>query len=307
VKEVFGGVRSRLAEQSQLLRDVSGTNLASLLTTLILLRFHEEYWYVAGPLTSLMAAGLIWPRLRKEAAFWLAALAVVGVAGLHNWYSIDNHQYLLIYWCLALFLASLTSGPFKEQSVATASSLMLGLVMALATCQKLFSGSYVNGSFFEYMLLRDHRFESVSWLWGGVPLADLRLNRVLEARLLDASVNAVTLHATARIRVLALLMSWLTLLIEGTLAVLFLMPRPGRRAHVWRASALIGFVLATYAVAPVVGFGWLLIAMGVAQLPPEFPRLRATFVGVFVFLPIFKVPLAQMLPAVSRLFDLLRQ
>lgn len=283
---------------------MSRTDLAMLLTAFILLRFTAEHWYVSGPMTSLIVAGLIWPALRNEAAFWLVALAILGVSGLHNWYSIDNHQYLLMYWCLALCLATGLSGPPRDQALATGSALMLGLVMALATGQKLSSGSYVNGSFFEYMLLRDSRFRSVSWLLGGVPLGDLQMNRILESRLIEGAVETVTLETTTRIRALALLLSWLTILIEGTLALLFLMPRPGRRLHLWRAGGLFGFVLATYAVAPVVGFGWILIAMGVAQLPREFHGFRAMFVGLFVCLPLFKLPPAKVFPVAGRFLDL---
>jgi hypothetical protein len=80
--------------------------------------------------------------------------------------------------------------------------------------------------------------------------------------------------------------TWVTLLLEGAVAVAFLWPRAGALAAL-RDPLLLAFCAATYAVAPVPGFGWLLLAMGVAQSPADRRALRLAYVGVFALLILY--------------------
>lgn len=61
----------------------------------------------------------------------------------------------------------------------------------------------------------------------------------------------------------------------------FLWPS-GRGLARARHGLLLLFCAATYAVAPVTGFAWLLLAMCAAQTGPEARRTRALYVGVFL-------------------------
>jgi hypothetical protein len=56
-----------------------------------------------------------------------------------------------------------------------------------------------------------------------------------------------------------------------------------------------------YPAAPVIGFAWILIAMGLAQLPVGYPKLRATLVGLFVLLPIVAVSPARVATALAKI------
>jgi hypothetical protein len=70
------------------------------------------------------------------------------------------------------------------------------------------------------------------------------------------------------------------LLMEAAVAVVFLLPLPAR----WRwarHALLLVFCAATYPIAPVAGFGWLLLAIGVSQAPSS-PQWRAAYIGVWV-------------------------
>ena len=50
----------------------------------------------------------------------------------------------------------------------------------------------------------------------------------------------------------------------------------------------------TYLVAPVAGFGWLLLAMGVAQLEPEQVWLERAYIGGFVLVIFYnEIPWAE--------------
>jgi hypothetical protein len=53
---------------------------------------------------------------------------------------------------------------------------------------------------------------------------------------------------------------------------------------------LLLFVFSTYLVAPVIGFGWLMIILGVAQLDPAATRMRLVYLLSIVVLQAYKYP-----------------
>ena len=68
----------------------------------------------------------------------------------------------------------------------------------------------------------------------------------------------------------------------------------GRARH----ALLLLFCATTYAVAPVEGFGWLLIAMGVAQCDRERVFTRALYLVVYALILVYReVPVARLLAA----------
>jgi hypothetical protein len=96
-------------------------------------------------------------------------------------------------------------------------------------------------------------------------------------------------------------MTWFTVGMETTLALLFLVSRASARRATVRSVVLVVFVVAVYPAALVIGFAWILIAMGLAQLPVGYSKLRATRVGLFVLLPIVKVSPAQVIAALAKI------
>jgi hypothetical protein len=82
-------------------------------------------------------------------------------------------------------------------------------------------------------------------------------------------------------------MTWWTVAIEGFLALAFLWPRDRGLSRL-RDAALLVFCATTYAAATVEGFGWLLIAMGVAQCPPERPRTRGLYLAAFALILFYR-------------------
>jgi hypothetical protein len=55
----------------------------------------------------------------------------------------------------------------------------------------------------------------------------------------------------------------------------------GRGIYKYRDIFLIIFCVTTYAIATVQGFGWLLIAMGVAQSDPDRWKTRIVYIAVY--------------------------
>ena len=74
---------------------------------------------------------------------------------------------------------------------------------------------------------------------------------------------------------------------EALLAAAFLWPGAGGLAR-WRDGALLLFCASTYAVATIEGFGWLLIAMGVAQCDPGRRRWRTLYLTLFALILVYR-------------------
>jgi hypothetical protein len=93
--------------------------------------------------------------------------------------------------------------------------------------------------------------------------------------------------------------TWGTLFFEALVAVAFLTWKPGRLEYT-RHGILLLFCLVTYAVAPVSGFGWLLLAMGCSLCRPDQHILRAVYVAAwFVVLFYGEIPWATALLRLS--------
>lgn len=141
-----------------------------------------------------------------------------------------------------------------------------------------------------YTLLTDSRFSEIATLVGGISSEDLEANREALTTLdqPDGPLLPVELRSSERLDLAASALTWWTLAIEGAVAVTFLVP--WRRLARYRDVALIAFVLTTYAVAPVVGFGWVLVCLGLAQRERSRRFLPLAYVGAFLAVQIFTAP-----------------
>jgi hypothetical protein len=87
-----------------------------------------------------------------------------------------------------------------------------------------------------------------------------------------------------RFRLAASMLTWTTATSEALLALAFLLP-PGWALARRRDWLLLVFSLGTYvAIAPVEGFGWLLLALGAAQAEPTRTWITRAYVVVFMAL-----------------------
>ena len=233
----------------------------------------------------LAAAALLAPRLAARAWLWLALAALAAARIALDWPLSDNHAYLLGYWCLALGLAFATAAP--REPLARSARLFVGLVFALATLQKLLAPDYVDGTFFRYSLAIDDRFEALGRLLGRDGEALARTRAFLEAPPWAPPPPGAAFVETPALRAAAVAFTWATLVLEGAVALAFL--APVRRAPAWlRDGTLLAFCAGTYAIAPVAGFGWLLIAMGVAQTTPAQVRTRGLYLAAFALLVAYR-------------------
>lgn len=257
-------------------------DLASQLTLLLVLLYPPPVWWANIAALFVVAGGLLAPALTRRAGYWFVVAAIIASWVIPDWTTIDNHGFLLAYWCLAL-ACSIRFGRDRNATLAANARWLLGLVFLLATLWKVvLSPDFTNGVFLRATLLGDPRFRELSLLAGGMTPASYAHNEEVFTELMAGrgGATSATLVEPHRQAALALAMTWWTVVVEGSLALLFLVPRRWRITR-WRDPLLVYFSICTYPFANVAGFGWLLSILGVAQLEPERRLMRGVYLVAF--------------------------
>jgi len=258
-------------------------SLALRLTLLLLLLQPIGTWPVRAPALLLAAAGLFIPGLAHRGGLWLLLFGVTLLRLALEWPASDNHAYLLCYWCLALWIALRAGDP--AASIALSSRLLLVCVFAWATAWKLFlAPEFLAGSFFRITFLLDPRFEDLTRLVAGMSADALEAQRAFLSQHVDGHLFGGLERPAEPARFAAWVWAttlW-TIAIEAAIAIAFAL-RLG-----WRDALLLVFCVTTFAVAPVAGFGWQLVALGVAQSERKDASVRAIYLGVFALILVFR-------------------
>jgi len=232
-------------------------------------------------IVALAALGLLAPSAVRSAALWAALAALAALRVVLDWPMPDNHAYLLAYWCLAAAIASSVAD--RAGALAWNGRALVGLTFLFATLWKVaLSPDFLDDRFFRVTLVDDGRMEDFTRLAAGLDEDAFWNLRELVREHADGVFVPwdVMPEQPPRFRALAAAMTGSTVAIEGALAAAFLLPLPERLLLV-RHALLLVFCATTYALAPVAGFGWLLLSMGVAQTAPAWGRLRLAYLAVF--------------------------
>jgi hypothetical protein len=244
------------------------------------------------------AAGLIDRRLLTRADYWFVLTGLFVLNHVLLWHVLDNHKWLLTYWCLALGVSRLQTD--ARAALSRNARWLVGLCFLFATLSKLLSPEYLDGTFFQFTLLTDRRFSGFADVVGGVSpeVTGANISALRELARAYGDSEVVQLRDGPRIASLALVLSYWTIAIEGAIAVLFLLPARFS-AGVVRDAALILFMLSTYPVATVVGYGRLLAILGLAQTPNRLGLERALYLACFLLLPFYRFPFARIIRLVT--------
>jgi hypothetical protein len=250
-------------------------------------------WTIRPFILALACAGLIFSSIQRTPLFWLSLFGLIGARIIADWPAPDNHIYLLAYWCLLICL-SLRS-PDSEFTLRTGGRLLIGFAFLLAALWKAFlSPDYTDGRFFRVTFLTDERFASTSMLIGGLTKEQLNENREYLTPLPHGAelLNPPKLVEPRRLRAFATAATWSALLLESAVAFFFLFP--GKRiVERLRHFVLLLFCLVTYPFAPVAGFGWLLLIIGLSQCHPDQRALKIIYIcGYFLILFFAEIPWA---------------
>jgi hypothetical protein len=166
---------------------------------------------------------------------------------------------------------------------------LLGASFAMAVLWKaVLSPDYTDGRFFRVTLLTDERFADAALVFGGLSRDQMAANRAYLEPLPEGAQLAEppAFVEPPRLRAFAAAATWGGLLLETAIALCFLLPLKGP-VQVARHASLISFCAATYALAPVAGFGWLLTTMGLAHCRPNQRWLRSVYLAVFILILLY--------------------
>ena len=266
------------------------------LTALEILLRPMGFWAIRAPLLVIAAVALLVPRVLRAPLTWCALSLLIAWQLIDNWPLPDNHIYLLCYWCFAIFLALRSLE--MNQVLATSSRFLLGLTFLFAFLWKgILSPDYLDGRFFRVTLLQDERFAHTSMVFGDLQKEQLEENREYLFALPHGAelLHPPRLVEPPALRKLAHFFTWGALFSEGALALLLLLPLRGSLKQI-RHILLLLFCILTYAFAPVSGFGWLVLVMGLVQCDPSQGRLRAAYVITFLLVLLYsEVPWTRIL------------
>ena len=257
-------------------------------------------WYLRPVLLSAAIVGLLFPAFLRVPAYWGGVAFLLGAWVVREWPTADNHHYLFAYWGLAIFVC--LCAPRPDRALPSSARWLVAAVFLWATLWKaVLSPDYMDERFYRVRLLVDPRFASIVELVGDVSAEELAASRAyLEPPPFgtpeSAAPELVEPPAVAR---MATFLTWATVFLEGLVAAAFLLPW-GRWTQAVRHGALLGFCASAYAIAPVAGFGWVLCAMGVSQVPADRRGLRIAYMAVFLLLRFYMdVPWGRLLLGVG--------
>jgi hypothetical protein len=279
---------------------IDGVHLGMAFTLLAYLVLPPSGLHVAGRV--LMAVGLILPLLvRRSRLYWTVILAFFAVGHLgQSWSFLDNHEFLQIYWLAAITASRFGNDP--DEVLRSAARWLLALVFAFAVLWKLIGPGFVGGAAMEFITVTDPRMADVVEAAGIQPYGSASEHRTALDAWMDPTIapQPVEMAVGDLVSGLAPVLTWLTILLEAAVAAAFLTPLP-RRWRWLRDVTLLAFVASTYVLAPVIGFGWLLLAMGVVQSDLS-PKLRnRLYVAGFAFVSLTLFRGVTLLPLLERL------
>lgn len=228
---------------------------------------------------ALAALLLLVPACLRARWLW-ALLAMLAAARLvADWPFADNHAYLLAYWCLAVTLALGDADP--DATLAESARWLVGLAFAFAVLWKgVLSPEFADGRFLQITILTDPRLDALAPLASGLSPAELAHWRDWIGGFVAPAGSPGPVPD--RLRAVATLATAWTLVIESAVACAFLARDRWRLARARDVSLLV-FCTTTYAVLPVTGFGWLLLALGAAQSPARPHAWRVAYLAAFAW------------------------
>jgi len=268
--------------------------LAAKLTLLLLLLSPVGNWYIRPLILSLCISGLLISDMYRSRYLWGALTLLTALRFYLAWPLSDNHAYLLSYWCLAFTI----SAWLKDDTLLIKNAkYLLAFTFAFASWQKWSSVEYLNGVFFLITFILDERFEDFVVLFSSITYEQIDTARdYLEGDYrITPAADKLPFTIPDSFWWLAIASTIWNLFEQLLIAIAFLAPKKSRLGQ-FRDPALLVFCFSIYAVVPVVSFGWMLIAMGIAQSDKETPSIRLWYLFAFVTLIFYyEVPWADLI------------
>ena len=268
--------------------DLSGqdnTNIVFRISLILLIFFGFSDGFFSDTFPILALVPLAFPRLIASQSLWFF-LAIISITSLlHSWAWADNHKYLTVYWICTLGVVAHLKESEQFNVMKKSSHTLLFICMFFAVVQKTISPTYLSGDFFEYQLLIDRRFELLLKTFAGLSDIDMVHNQsALRSVLGDQNLDIYQLRSNSKVEMLAQILTWVNYIEQ--LLFCFLIPLARfKLMNQFKHSLLLIFILGTYAIAPVIGFGWLICILGYCMCRVEqlFFKVSYLAVGFIIF------------------------
>ncbi|GEM_PF-611122 len=235
-------------------------------------------------LTPLVAiVGLLVPGMMRNRWFWLALFGLFVVSPIARpWVQLDNHNWLQVYWLAAIVLSRFAIRP--DATLRVSARLLVGFAFLFAVAWKVISPDFLSGAFFDFTFGTDRRLGDVAATFGlqESSLTSSNQRQITAWRTPGTTPVAEAIELSPIMVALTPWLAWGTVLLEGAVAATFLAPLRERWRWLRDASVVL-FVATTYPLAPVTGFGLLVLTMSVMASEVK-PRTRTVvYIAAFIF------------------------
>jgi hypothetical protein len=238
-----------------------------------------------GVVASIMGfLGLFIPGMLRQKWFF-AVYAGVAIFNffIDSIWAADNHNWLQWYWLVALALANFARD--SQRVLALSARLLVGFTFLFATTWKILSHDFPSGAFFEFASLTETRLAESLQAVGFDVVTDFKngtnaikaLTQGFDPPASFELVNADLLSGFWPV------MAFVTIVVEGAIAVVYLAPLAKRISWI-RDAIMVGFCVVTYVMLPVGGFGMLLTVMGFASSDLEVKRRTWIYGSTLAFI-----------------------
>ena len=224
--------------------------------------------------------------LQTNRHFWLVLVGVQAIFLLLYWEKHDNHNYLIVYWSLAISLGLFFEGEERIKAWILSASTLIAATMILAAFQKCRADGYLDGSFFLYKILTSQRFEFLGLITDFDSVRVVKENAIILDGIKSNTQPENLVGATPALEQIALFVTWWGLSLEAITGLLFVCPERFRFSH-WKHPFLLVFCATVYTLLPIRAFGAVLLLMGFVQTKPHQFYLRLGYLVALVYIYFF--------------------
>lgn len=267
-------------------------SLLGYVTLFMLLFFGPNEWFLLPVYQMALLFSLLFPQILKSPTLWGILSLVTLIAQLDFWETVDNHMWLMLYWLLVQFLATLSNRMYKTDIIIFLKHnavFMLVFIMGVSVLQKMAGGVFMDGSFFEFTILTDERFYLIAHYLGGISTFDFFNNVDMLSNLSDPH-SPLVIKTSEAVRTVSLIFTYSIVLLEICIVFLFLYKNEKTRVLAHILNAL--FIITVYFIAPVYAFAFLVALLGVASLGLNKPssKLIMMYIALIVLIFLYKIP-----------------
>ena len=243
--------------------------------TVFLLIFHsfepDVYELVLMVLVPVMLWNTAW---LTNPWIWMIFGGFGAYAVFSDYIGTDNHKWLYMYWIFALSIAFFHSKLSDQQKIiALNARFFIVAAMGFSVFWKFMAQNweFVNGAFMEYTFLSDDRFGTLlGWIGIAPEVYEPWYDMTLDFEFRNGFQESFAVPR--KVSLLATLTTWWILFSEAAVALFFALGAYYKKVDILAHLFLMIFIVSTYLIAPVMGFGTMLCVLGLALSLARFPR-----------------------------------